>query len=254
LLWPDGLLWLLLMLGPLIFFQRTLHKELQCVIFLITRKSEVTLVVFSIIFLPGVILHELSHYLTALILRIPTGRFSLIPQNLGNGRLQLGYVETAKADIIRDALVGVAPLLTGGLFVGFVGQQKLGLLTLWEALVTTDLGVITRASKDLFEQPDFWFWFYLTVVISSTMVPSPSDRRAWIPVILVVCFLIGIGYIAGIGQWMMIVIDSPLNDILRSVAIVFAMSVGIHLIILLPVWVIRKLLNHLTGYEVSSAN
>jgi hypothetical protein len=120
--------------------------------------------------------------------------------------------------------------------------------------VTTNISIISDVPKVLFAQPDFWFWFYLTVVISSTMMPSPSDRRAWIPVILLVCFLVGIGFLAGVGQWMMIVIVSPLNDILRSVAIVFAMSFGIHLLVLFPVWGLRKILNRLTGYEVSSQN
>ena len=51
--------------------------------------------IFSILFLPGVFLHEFSHFVMAKILRVRTGKFSIFPQSLPDGRLQLGYVETA---------------------------------------------------------------------------------------------------------------------------------------------------------------
>ena len=178
------------MLGPFILLQRALHKELESVFLLITRRVDVSLVIFSILFLPGVLLHELSHFFMAILLRVRTGRFSIIPQNLGNGRLQLGYVETENADFIRDAFIGIAPLLSGGVFVGLVGKSKLKILTLWEALYTTDLNFILQTVKEMLVQPDFWLWFYLSVVISSTMLPSPSDRRAWLPLALIIGLLI----------------------------------------------------------------
>ena len=170
------------MLGPLIFFQRALHKELQVVLLLLTRRVEVALVVFTILFLPGVLLHELSHYLVAVILRVRTGKFSLIPKTVGGGRLQLGYVETEKADFIRDSLIGVAPLLTGGYFVGFAGREKLGFLAFMGCFwLLFNLDQILTLFRMYTHQPDFWLWIYLTFVISTTMLPSHSDRRAWFP-------------------------------------------------------------------------
>jgi hypothetical protein len=241
------------MLGPLILFQRLLHREIQAVFLLITRRAEVALVVFSILFFPGVLLHELSHYIMALVLRIQTGRFSLIPRNLGNGRLQLGYVETAKTDFLRDALIGLAPLLTGGLFVGYAGNARLRLLAVWEAVMSGDLGTIVTAVQTTLAQPDFWLWFYLTVVISSTMLPSPSDRRAWVPLGIAIILLVGAGILVGIGPWMLANLVGALSEVLGSTAVVFGMSAGTHLAVLLPVWVMRHGLSRITGMEVTRA-
>ncbi len=246
----DGLWWLLLMLGPLIFSQRALHKELQKIFLLLTRRVEVTLVLFSILFLPGVLLHELSHYLFAVSLRVRTGRFSLIPQNLGNGRLQLGYIETEQTDFVRDAFIGLAPLLTGGFCVGYAGRTKLGFLALWDGLVTGNSAIILDSIQEMLARPDFWLWFYLTVVISSTMLPSPSDRRAWLPLGFVISILVGFGVLAGIGPWMIENIGIRLNDVFRTTAIVFGISSGVHFVVLIPAWSIRKTISRMTGLEV----
>ena len=51
-------------------------------------------------------------------LRVRTGRFSLLPKMLPDGHLRLGFVETARVDVVRDALIGLAPLLSGAVGVG----------------------------------------------------------------------------------------------------------------------------------------
>ncbi|MBP1701841.1 MAG: putative rane protein, partial [Chloroflexi bacterium] len=91
----QALGWLLVILAPLLLFQRYLHRELQAVLLILTRRADLTIMLFSLIFLPGVVLHEASHWLMAKLLRVPTGRFSILPRPMGNGRLQMGFVETA---------------------------------------------------------------------------------------------------------------------------------------------------------------
>ena len=56
------------------------------------------------------------------LLGVPTGRISLLPKPLENGRLQLGFVETGRTDIFRDALIGMAPLIAGGIVVTLTGM------------------------------------------------------------------------------------------------------------------------------------
>src|SRR5512134_1833598 len=98
----SGLFWFILMLVPLILLQRLLHREIQAVFLILTRDARVTMGIFSILFLPGVFLHELSHFVMAKILGVRTGKFSVFPKSLPDGRLQLGFVETARADAVRD--------------------------------------------------------------------------------------------------------------------------------------------------------
>jgi len=238
------------MLGPLVFFQRRFHQELQGVLLLVTRRLEITIVVFSILFFPGVLLHEISHWLMAKVLRVQTGGISLVPRATKDGQLQMGYVLTEKADIFRDALIGFAPLLTGGLFVGYAGTKKLGLLILWDAVLTMEIAPVMMAIERLLTQPDFWLWFYMTLVVSSTMLPSPADRRAWLPLLLMAALLIGTGVFLGVGPFIQDALIVPLNKAFRAIAVVLAISTGVHGFVLLPFWGVRKLLCWLTGLQV----
>ncbi|MCB0120554.1 MAG: hypothetical protein KDD72_16075, partial [Anaerolineales bacterium] len=113
------------MLLPLVMLQRLLHREIQIVILLITRNRQLTIGLFSVLFFPGVFLHELSHFLMAKILGVRTRGFSLIPQAMSDGRLQMGYVEVERTDIVRDSLIGLAPLIAGTAFVAYAGIYQM---------------------------------------------------------------------------------------------------------------------------------
>ena len=245
----DGFLWLLVLLGPLLFLQRRLHREIQSCFLLLTRRAELSIALFSLLFLPGVLLHELSHFLMARMLGVATGRFSLLPQPMPNGRLQLGYVETARTDIFRDALIGASPLLAGGIFVALVGVYRMGLGALWEALLSGDGQVFRMATAAILEKSDFWVWFYLTFTVSSTMLPSTSDRRAWLPLGLIVVVLLSLVLLAGAGLWLISNLAPALNTALRALAGVLGISVLVHLVLLPPIWMARRLLNKLTGLQ-----
>ena len=153
----NGLIWFVLTLLPLVFLQRLLHREIQAVFLILSRSERFTVTIFSLIFLPGVLLHELSHYGMAVLLGIETARFSLIPQVLDDGRLQLGFVETAKSDIVRDSLVGAAPLIVGGGFVAFMALVPLHLQPMWAVLRNGQLGLFWFGITGLFTIHDFPF-------------------------------------------------------------------------------------------------
>jgi hypothetical protein len=246
----DGFLWLVLLVAPLLFLQRSLHREIQAVFLLLTRQPEIAVALFSLLFLPGVLLHETSHYLMARLLGVHTGRFSVLPQKMEDGRLQLGFVETAATDFFRDALIGAAPLITGGSFVVFAGLSRMGLNTLWDSLAGGQSSAFIIVLTSLTERPDFWLWFYLAFTVSSTMLPSASDRRAWLPLFLVILILLGLTLLAGAGPWLFAHLAPALNSALRAIAIVFGITALLHLILLPPTWLVRKLISRLVGYQV----
>ena len=74
----------------------------------------------SVLFLPGVIIHELSHILIASILLVRVGRMEFSPKITEEG-LKLGSAEIGKTDPIRRAIIGFAPVGVGiSLILGIV--------------------------------------------------------------------------------------------------------------------------------------
>ena len=238
------------MLLPLVYLQRLLHREIQIILYLITRNRQLTIALFSMLFFPGVLLHELSHFLMAKILGVRTGRFSLIPQSLKSGQLQLGYVETEQSDIVRDSLIGLAPIIAGTLFIAFAGVTRLRLDALWHVLSNGQAELFWMGLKLLPTVPDFFLWFYLTFAISSTMLPSESDRHAWLPLGLWVAALLVLAILAGAGTWMLDNLAPILDPLLRSVALLFALSNIVHIILFIPLYIVRTSITYFLRVEI----
>ncbi len=247
----DGLLWFLAALLLLVILQRVLHREIQATFLILTRRPGVTQVIFALIFFPGVFLHELSHFLMAKLLGVETGKFSLIPQAQPDGRLRLGYVETASGGFLRDALVGVAPLVTGCLFVAYTAIYQLHLLSLWDFIRQAEWAGFWAGLAAVPKTPDFWLWFYLTFTVSSTMMPSASDRHGWLPVGLLAAALIGVAIFAGAGQWLLAHLAPPFNSFLRALALIFGLSGVIHVLLILPFLLFHRILARLIGADVA---
>ena len=247
----SGFVWFVLMLAPLIVLQRLLHREIQAVFLILTRDTRVTMGIFSILFLPGVFLHELSHFVMAKILRVRTGRFSILPQSLPDGRLQLGYVETVRSDIVRDSLIGAAPLIVGTLFVAYVTVYHLQMRVLWDTFRNGQFGLFWMGIRALPHVQDFYLWFYLVFAVSSTMMPSESDRHGWLELVISVAVLSGIALLFGAGPWMLANIAPRLSDFLSSVAVIFGLSAFVHILLILPTALIHKLLARATGVDVA---
>lgn len=246
----SGLFWFLLMLVPLTLLQRLLHREIQAVFLILSRDARITMGIFSFIFLPGVVLHELSHFIMAKILRVPTGRFSIFPQSLPDGRLQLGYVETGKADIVRDSLIGAAPLIVGSLFVAYVAVYRFEMRVLWDVLRNGQFNLFWMGMRALPEVRDFYLWFYLVFAVSSTMMPSESDRHAWLELVISVGVLFLITLLLGAGPWMLSNLAPRISNFLGFVAVIFGISWFVHVLLILPTALVHKILARITGVDV----
>lgn len=246
----ENLLWLVLFVGLLLLLQRSLHREAQAIFLLLTRRSEIAIALFSLIFLPGVLLHESSHYLMARLLGVRTGRFSILPHTQSSGRLRLGFVETASSDWLRDSLIGAAPLIAGGIFVAYTGLSRLGLDEFWAGLRSQGWEASPALFTAVYHRPDFWLWFYLAFAVSSTMLPSESDRKAWLPLGLVLGLLAGALLLAGAGPWLAEHLAGPIDAGLQAALAVFGISLVIHALLLAPAWALRSLISHFTGLRV----
>ena len=83
---------------------------------------------------------------------------------------ELGYVETAQADIVRDSLIGAAPLITGTICVAYIAFYQLEVRLLLDVFRAGQLNLFWLGISALPTVQDFYLWFYLAFAISSTMM------------------------------------------------------------------------------------
>ncbi|MBU0570248.1 hypothetical protein KKB40_05765, partial [Patescibacteria group bacterium] len=132
----------------------------------------------AVFFLPGTLIHEVSHLLAALFLLIPVGELEIIPEIDGN-EIKLGSVAIGKTDPFRRFLVGVAPF-------------TVGVLTIIATLYFVNV-------KNIFDNLYLAFFiFYLIFCIGNTMFLSKKDLEgAWVLIVTLTIIFI-ILYIAGL--------------------------------------------------------
>ena len=242
-LWELSSLWrLLIFLLPFILVQRWFHRELQYVLLLLTRRENVVMILFSFLFFPGVALHEGSHFLAARLLGVRTGRISLVPQLQSDGKIRMGFVETERVDFVRNSLIGLAPLLSGGLLVAILGVKVLALDSLGGFLSTGDWRALGEVLSTQLSRPLFWLGLYLAVSISSMMLPSESDRRDWVPLIILLVALVLIAYFAGAWQLVQPLAVSWLDRAFNAAGLVFGFSLTVLIACCVPLWILRQVL------------
>jgi hypothetical protein len=182
------LVWFLLSLAALAVVNRWFDRHLWRLAFLISGDDRVADFIHFGILLPGVILHELSHWLIARLVGLRAGRLELWPQPDGDA-LRLGSVQVQQADPLRNSLVGLAPLLTGSLLLFLIGRQVFRLEDLVQHATATDWQATWTLLTSALEVADLWLWAYLVFAVANAMLPSRADRYAWWTVILYAAIL-----------------------------------------------------------------
>jgi len=96
----------------LFLFSRAVTGSLAGMIHLFTRSRKLSISLLVILFLPGTIIHELAHLLSAGMMMVPVGEIEILPK-IENDSVHLGSVEVAQTDIFRRAIIGLDPLFFG---------------------------------------------------------------------------------------------------------------------------------------------
>jgi hypothetical protein len=247
----DGFVFFAISLLVLIVIQRLLQKEIQIVLLLITGNPNLAIGIFSILLLPGVFIHEFSHLMMSILLRVPVLKLSLVPEVTKKGRIRLGFVQTAKTDVVRDSLIGLAPFIVGLVLLALIGTLKFGITAIANQSIADYFEVLLSFSKEIPKVTDFGIWLYLAFAISTTMIPSESDRQSWKLIFIVLFLVLSVVFLSGLGDWMMTQIYPTINKWLFSLGIILVGSAIIHVLLIIPVWLLRQVIQIVSGYRVA---
>ncbi|MDD3825293.1 MAG: hypothetical protein PHY79_04900 [Anaerolineae bacterium] len=169
---------------PLLWVKTWITHSLQELSLRWTGDPAVALVVYFVLVLPGVVIHELSHWLMATILGVRVSKLSLGPVRKGRNSVSLGSVRVGKVDPLRASLIGVAPLLGATAVILLIGRLVLGLDEVVALLLAGAWEGLGEALGEMVRVADFWLWLYLIFAISNAMLPSESDMSTVRPVLI----------------------------------------------------------------------
>jgi hypothetical protein len=240
------LFWLGLGFVGLVISGRWLSRHIQGLGLLLFESERGAIGLYCLALFPGVVLHELSHFAAAKLLRVPTGGLSVVPKHSGNGELLLGSVQVARTDPLRAAAIGASPLLAGCAAVLSIARWGFGLADPGPPLSGGWLDALAASLA----RPGFAAWLYLAFAVSNSMLPSSSDRRGWIVSATLIGGLLAGLYLLGwfpelypqVGRWAL--------GLARMLCYVLGISVAASAVVAAGVLILEKLAGWAKGLRI----
>lgn len=246
-------IWVALALPTLMVLQRWIHTHLHGISLLLMGQAERAVILYAIILFPGVVLHEMSHWLMATFLGVRTGSFSLLPRTQADGSVQLGYVEYFKGRTLgafRESMIGGAPLLTGTAVILLIGYRIFGVTDLTAAIQSGDINTLSAALRQVSAVPDFLVWLYLLFAVSNAMMPSRSDRRAWPALIFALIVVAVVLMILGVQQAVVAGLAGPAQKIFSYLGSALSMAIAVDILFMLFLAAVEGLIGRIKGVNV----
>lgn len=159
----------------LFLLSKNISKKFYTLLYGIFKNKRFAIYAYSVLFLPGTFIHEFSHFLIALVMLVPVGSVELLPKIEGD-HVRLGSVEIAKTDLVRNVIIGLAPMIVGiGLIVCLVDIiSSRGLLgNIWYLSLLS----------------------YLIFEIGNTMYSSKKDLDGALVLFLFIVIVLGIWFL-----------------------------------------------------------
>lgn len=230
---------LVVTLLALLWLKRRITRNLQELSMRLVDDPDVALILYFVVVLPGVVIHELSHWLMAKLLGVRVSLPSLGPVRKGRSkRVSLGSVRVSKVDPVRASLIGVAPLLGGSAVILIIGNLVLGVGELADAVAGQGVAGALGALGQMAQVGDFWLWLYLIFAVSNAMLPSESDMAAVRPVLIFLGIVTAVVLVvSGLRGVSPAVVDG-VNAIAGYLAVAFGLTLGVDLAFLLIIWAV----------------
>ncbi len=229
-----------------IFLQQWLHQHIQGFALMLTGNTGCGLRLLFYLLLPGVILHELSHYIVAKLLLVQTGAIQIGVGTPRAKRVTLGSVHIERTDPLRESLIGVAPFIFG---VGAIWLIAAWGFDVWPQSGAS-LELMLQRVHQYADDWTTWLDLYLIFAVSTAMIPSESDRAPWGPVLtvfgLIVAFLFVMGWTPSIPPDVMTLARHWLD------ALTFALGLAVIIngAVAIVLWLLEATLGGLRGKRV----
>jgi len=182
-----------MLFSAMLFFQHWLQQHIQGAMFAVTGNPGCAVRALFLLLLPGVLLHEFSHWFIANLLGVRTGKISIgLGKLRGNKHFSLGSVTIERTDPLRESLIGIAPFISGLAAIWLL--MGVG-FSLWAPNDPLRVAETLWASVG---DPLTWLALYLVFAVSTSMIPSASDREPWG---ISIAILGGVGAFALILGW-----------------------------------------------------
>jgi hypothetical protein len=250
---PDWVFpWLLagLAIWPLIHVERWIHKHIQGLGLLLTNDPQAAVLIYYLVLLPGVALHELSQWVLAKILLVKVKKFRLWPEKQGD-LIRLGLVEIdRKVDVVRTTLIGIIPLVTGIAAIALIASRRFDTEALIASLTTGDVPTMAAGLGAFMSAPDFWLWLYLVFAIANAMLPEPHDEVNWwmlggvVVAIFIFLWVLDLRILIEAG------LEGPLAQLARWLSLVLVMALVLDLVGMGLIAAAEALFSRLLGREL----
>lgn len=206
-----SLFWTIISFSLLYFSTRFLTLQFTRLLHVLGGSRKTIIIIWSLIFLPGTVIHELSHFFAAILVGARTGRIEILPEFLDDDTkgVALGSVQTQKLNLVQGVFVGLAPAIVG-----------ITLLILLSQSIYQNY--ITGATSTLLVQSLFFF------IISNSFFPSKADIVHVIPGVITFSAIAVLLFFAGFN-----LLNLPINliNILPSTITTLIISSFLNLII-----------------------
>lgn len=206
----------------LFLISKKLINSLAQTFFRFTKSHKTVVNILAVLFLPGTIIHELSHLLVAGVILVPVGEIDVLPQVQEKG-VRLGSVQIGQTDPFRRTIVGVAPVLVGiASILGILYFTQSGSqLVLWQLVLS----------------------LYLIFQIGNTMFSSKKDLEgvigflvALLSVVLIVIitlYFIKPEWLQQIWSYIGTLPFKPMVNFFRKASIYLLIPLGLDLMLIL---------------------
>lgn len=208
------------------------HMHLRMIPIHLIGNNRVALWLYALIMLPGTLLHEASHALTAFALNVEVRDISISPSVQGDWVI-LGYVEHGEVSTGKHALIGLAPLIVGTLVILIICAATFKLGVVYNFIEVGDWPHAIALIVSKFGTWQGWVAATLVFIISSSMFPSPSDRKNWLPVGLFIFILLVLPLVVGIDLTIFSFLVRPINVLFQWLFLIFAFTLVVDFVFVL---------------------